>query len=258
MHPLIDLGFITIPTYGLCIMSGVFIAAFLVKLNLFGKRDFDYFILVSACIFAFGFIGARALFVMVTPSISLVEGLTMRGGFVFYGGLIGGVFGYFLGIMLSRIPLTSFMDVYAAVIPFIHAFGRIGCYFAGCCYGFPHQSFLSLPWNKVPGGHEEDVAYFPLQLLEASLLLCISFIVWFTQRKIDFSKKRYIPFLIYTSLYSVLRFVLEFFRGDAYRGVNVALNLSVSQIISISIFVVSLAIIIGSILKSPKKSTVCE
>lgn len=235
-----------IPAYGALIMLGVLVSFMLVKLNLFGKRDVDQFILISACIFGLGFIGARLLYVMVTPC-SLYEALTMKGGFVFYGGLIGGSMGYFLGAKLLRIPYSSFIDVYAVLIPFVHAFGRLGCYFAGCCYGFPSNSFLSLPWYKVVGGIEKDVSYFPLQLVEASLLFGISICIWLLKGKL---KKKSTSFILYISLYSVARFFLEYFRGDAYRGENVFWLFSTSQMVSLLILLLVILIEVFSFRKS--------
>lgn len=245
MHPFFHIGFLEIPAYGTLIMLGVAISFMLVKLGFFGKRDVDQFILISACIFGLGFIGARLLYVVVSPC-SPYEALTMKGGFVFYGGLIGGSMGYFLGAKLLRIPYSSFIDVYAVLIPFVHAFGRLGCYFAGCCYGFPSKSFLSLPWYKVVGGSEKDVSYFPLQLLEASLLFGISICIWLVRGKF---KKKSTPFLLYTLLYSVARFFLEYFRGDAYRGENVFWIFSTSQVVSLFIFALAMSLLLLSLKK---------
>ena len=66
----------------------------------------------------------------------------MRGGFVFYGGLLGGLFGIYLGGKILKIPVWEYAQNTIPVIPLAHGFGRLGCLMAGCCYGVPYDGVL--------------------------------------------------------------------------------------------------------------------
>ena len=160
----------------------------------------------------------------------------LKGGFVFYGGLIGGAVGLSIYALMYKLDTVKFFDIYALVLPLGHAIGRIGCFFSGCCYGIEYDGFFSVSYNKTLGLTPLHTQLLPIQLIEA-FLLCILFIfLLFVYFK---SPKRGMISAIYLYCYSVIRFVLEFFRGDTERG-NI-FNFSTSQIISmVLILVVSL------------------
>lgn len=238
MFPFLDLKILKIPMYGLCIAFGVILAGLIgYFLSKYRKKNFLDFIIISAVILGFGFIFAKLFFIIVTYPIkdffmilgALIKGKNNEvktGGFVFYGGVIGGILGYFIGVKIAQCKITDFIDIFAVLIPFIHGFGRIGCFCAGCCYGIPYEGPFSVvyktPLSSVPTG----VGIFPVQLLEA-LLLFILFIVLL----ILFLKNKKFLFFIYLIVYGLIRFFLEFLRFDFERGF--ILGLSVSQFISI-------------------------
>lgn len=147
------------------------------------------------------------------------------GGFVFYGGLIGSVLGIIIYCKRYRMPVGPFLDVATVAIPVMHGIGRIGCFLAGCCYGMEYDGPLSIvfPENELIEGLS-GVPRFPMQLVEAWYNL-ILFIVLFTlvkKRKLKNGR----VFGLYLICYSVMRFILEFFRGDAIRGHFNALSTS--------------------------------
>ena len=90
-----------------------------------------------------------------------------------------------------------------------HAFGRIGCYFAGCCYGIPTESFLGVVF---PYGHAHTafpgIALFPTQLFEAAFLFAL-FIVLNVVKKVENKEVE-----VYLLGYGLWRILLEFIRGD--------------------------------------------
>lgn len=159
-----------------------------------------------------------------------------EGGLVFYGGLIAAMLTGIWFIKKNSLPALKTLDVFAPALAIGHAFGRIGCFFAGCCHGAP----TNVPW-AVTFTHPESLAVkgvplHPVQLYDSAGELAIFFLL-LTLRK----SKRFDGELIFTYgiLYSILRFTVEFLRGDATK-VMVSGILSIAQIISIGLFFVSL------------------
>lgn len=166
----------------------------------------------------------------------------LESGFVFYGGFIGGFLALFLYCKAYKEPFGKYIQLYAPSVPLGHLFGRIGCLFGGCCYGIPvganapfsvvyqfvDESYYSLV-SVTPGQ-----AYLPVQLIEALCLVVVYVIAEYTFYK---SEEKWLPSFIYFFSYGVLRFTLEFFRGDAERGFF--LGLSTSQIISLFILAIT-------------------
>lgn len=148
-------------------------------------------------------------------------------GFVFYGGLIGGIIGSYLYCRQYKINWREMIPIAICFIPIFHCFGRIGCYLSGCCYGVESTSFLALPYY-TPYNIHPDASRIPVQLFEAVGNLCIAaYLLYRLRHKQD----TFFPYLL---LYATVRFCLEFLRGDIGRGVWV---LSTSQWISLAILV---------------------
>ena len=106
-------------------------------------------------------------------------------------------------------------------------FGRIGCFFDGCCFGSPTRGIfgVTFPEGSLPYHfYGESVAIHPTQLYEAFALLLIFLIVLLLGKRNGFP--------LYLMLYGAARFVIECFRGDV-RGSILGLPLSPAQIISV-------------------------
>lgn len=258
MLPFLDLKIIKLPMYGLCIAFGIFIAGFIsYKLIKRQKKDFDYFIMITVIAICFGFVFAKLMFILVSyplshffkilwDTISNLNNPSTRIGFVFYGGLIGGILGYITGCKIAKVPLKEYVNIFGVAIPIAHGFGRIGCFCAGCCYGIPYDGLCAVhyhnPITLVPTG----IGIFPVQLLEATLLFILGFCLYFHEKN---NKKHTI--LLYISCYSIIRFLTEFFRFDKERGF--ILGLSVSQFISLIFFVLTILSYIFLKIDSKKK-----
>ena len=228
-----------VPLYGLCWMIGI-VLAFIVALFLIKRAGLDAFDLACSAVFTLGgvVIGAKLLFIIVSfrtiieLNLSLME--IISGGFVFYGGLIGGALGLLLYAKIFKVKLLKIVDVYAAVIPLGHACGRVGCFLGGCCYGMEYDGPFSHTYHEevlnmsTPIG----VPLFPVQLFEAAmlLLLFVPMLILYFRKK---PEQTGICGAVYLYAYAVIRFVLEYFRGDKERGSFLAF--STSQIISILI-----------------------
>lgn len=226
-----------IPTYGLMIVVGLvlanLIALYFVKKN---KQDSLDLIIMEAYAVLGAFGGAKILYLLVSwreidwSRIWEIEYLNqvMQGGFVFYGGMIGGLLLAIGAGRWHRINAAMYIRHYIFLIPFCHGFGRIGCFLAGCCYGRPYTGVGSVVFPEgslAPSG----VPLFPVQLLEAVILLGISILLLWVRGK----KDALYTLEVYLGLYGAARFGLEYLRYDEVRGAF--LFLSTSQWISVMI-----------------------
>lgn len=148
------------------------------------------------------------------------------GGFVFYGGLIGGCAGAVLYARYFRVDAVMALQNFVIIIPLFHCFGRLGCFLAGCCYGIPYHGPLSITFTQAIGG-PNGVELFPVQLVEAAINLMLFIFLLCMDGKFQ---KPLQNFAVYLLCYGIVRFLLEFLRGDPVRGVWI---FSVSQWISL-------------------------
>ena len=238
-------GNFSIPAYGCMIALGVVLANLAALLVLRKYRlDFNDLIILEAYAFLGGFLGAKLLYLLVSfrdidwsriTDLSYVNSL-MQSGFVFYGGLIGGLLMVLAAGRLHRIDAGLYIRRVIFLIPFIHSFGRIGCFCAGCCYGRPYDgpgAVIFPEGSYAPAG----ILLFPVQLLEAGLLMMIAVFLLFLQLR----KNWYYTIETYLIMYAITRFVLEFFRYDAERGLF--LGISTSQWISFGMIAAALLLI---------------
>ena len=237
MYPYFELLGRSFSSYGLFMVLGILLAGFLSirQIVRLGGCAEDILI-VGACGIGFALACGSLLYAFVTfpPELifsSIRSGdFSVFGGLVFYGGLIGGLFGAVLGLRLSRCAWYPLEKAVVPTIPLGHAFGRIGCVMAGCCHGMPYNGPLALYYPASVLGLSPKQGYFPVQLLESFINIVLY--VWLYQ-----SAKKQIQaghlLKRYLLAYGAARFVLEFFRGDPVRGHF--LLLSVSQWISLLI-----------------------
>lgn len=202
---------------------------------LFGLTNFDKLIKL------FGMIGSISF-----GSFLYCLGVIF-GGSVFYGGLLGGIAAVSVYCRVSHsVDRTDMLDVMAVCVPLFHTFGRIGCFLGGCCYGLPCSFGFTVnenPFNPAICG----VSRFPVQLVEAGFNLIIFFVLLSLSRRLRLRGQiMYVYFLIYP----VVRFSLEFLRGDEIRGIW--FGLSTSQWISIALFVFALIRVLMSIGRTPE------
>jgi phosphatidylglycerol:prolipoprotein diacylglycerol transferase len=253
------------------------------KLNMLQEAvlDFAFWALIG------GMVGARVVFIIVnwedyfiknpmTP-VEALGGLRIpsvlavwRGGLVFYGAVLGGFVAFLIFAKKRNLPMLKFADIAVVGVPLAHAFGRLGCVAAGCCWGMPvyhlddagavvkdfpiamqfppgSLSFSSLS-QHAPLEQQElmqqlgtTVPLFPSQLVESFSVACVFlFLLWLSGRKWFHGQ----ILLTYGILYPILRSVLELFRGDVERGWVIENVLSTSQFISLLVASASLVTII--------------
>ncbi len=157
--------------------------------------------------------------------------VTIFGGSVYYGGLLGGIFVAAIYLKKQKFDVDPYIGIGTLCIPLFHFFGRIGCFMSGCCYGIESQHGLYFNYSVAPGC--SGVKRIPVQLIEAGVELLLFLILFFL-----FDKKKQTGKFIFNSYmisYAIARFFIEFLRGDTYRGfIGV---FSTSQFISILILV---------------------
>ena len=243
---------LTIPMYG--VMSALGMLAAFVLLGFTRKHTrFSEDQALSAALWAIimGFVGAKVLFwlveikqVIADPSYLLH---TLREGFVFYGALIGGLGGVAIYALIKKLPFFSLTDYFIPALVLGHAFGRIGCFFAGCCYGMQCDTPISIVF-PTGGAAPAGVPLLPTQLMESAFLfLLCAFLVWRLTKKKPFGTVSG----WYMVLYGAWRFTIEFFRSDE-RGFVGAL--STSQFISIFVFLGGVALLLLVKLGALKKT----
>lgn len=159
------------------------------------------------------------------------------GGAVFYGGLIFGIPAGFLYTRRKGLDRGAYSDVAAAAIPLFHAFGRIGCFLGGCCYGV--ECRVGFTYTRAIVEEANGVRRFPIQLLESFFNFALFFLLWYFLRKKKYEGKL---LALYLCSYALIRFSLEFWRGDEFRGF--ILGMSTSQFLSILAFVAGLAMLL--------------
>ncbi len=224
-NPIIEFNIGTLPIkihmYGLMIAVGL-ICVFWVLFSYSKKRgidpsftDFVYYNAIVAI--ALGF-GSAALFQATYDFIEDPSaGFQIGGGITFIGGLIGGVVAFLVGYAIFRKRLKGRLVDSLSIIPCCiligHAFGRVGCFFAGCCHGKPTDAFCGVAFP----GYTGSVKVHPTQLYEALFLFLMFAICTYLLFKFNFKHNM----SVYLVSYGLFRFFIEFVRDDE-RGELVA------------------------------------
>lgn len=233
--------FLNIHMYGVCIAVGLLCALLLI--HPLGKRNglsekFLDFVFYNAIFSILGGFGSATLFQSLYDYIEdPSQGFSLGSGMTFLGGLIGGVVIFLSVYFILRKRLDGrvmkVLPFAPAIITVAHAFGRVGCFFAGCCYGKPTDSWLGVQFPRLP--HPVHAT----QLYEAAFLFALFGLCMFLYCKLRFRH----TMSVYLCAYGVFRFLLEFLRGD-YRGTLLGNTLSPSQIWSLGMIVIGAALIV--------------
>ena len=238
-NELFSIGDIHFYAYGLCIAIGIVLGLTIVPKRLKSypeiKSDIYNFILF---VILTGFLGAKLLSLITTINriweYGFVEWIKYS-GLVVYGGIILGTLSAYFYVKKKNENFFYYADFIMPLVALVQGFGRIGCLFAGCCYGKPTDSVFSVTYiysDNAP----LNIPLFPSQLVSA-LFDIILFVVLLL---IDRYAKKYTGQILvnYLIVYSIGRFIIEFFRGDEVRGRF--LIFSTSQWISIVLIIISL------------------
>lgn len=250
--------------YGLMLALGFvscyFLARRLARLTGRDPGEVDTLIMVAAI---GGVVGARAVYVAqnwgdLFANDPLAAFMLWRGGLVFYGGFAVAALGIVAYGLLRREPLRRLLDFCVVFVPLGHAFGRLGCFFHGCCFGgvgggalgvcFPHGSPA---WqHQVSKGligpyAPQALPVWPTQLIEAAGCALLFVALWWLYR----TRRRVAGLCcgVYAVAYAALRFVGECLRDDP-RG-DFHFGLSFSQCVSVALLLAGLGFLVMAFLE---------
>jgi len=243
MHPeLFKIGPLTVHFYGTLIVVGFLAALGLIKLRVkhYGI-PFDKAVDLMFGLLIWGFVGAKIFQWIIIPSefladiqllfthpVNFVKNL--GNGFEFFGGIFTGVIYFTWFCRKHSLNYTKTLDLLAPAIPFAHAFGRIGCFMAGCCFGKPNSSCCAVVFTDPKSLAPLHVPLHPTQLYESVLLFVLTAFLLLEEKRLTRVSGRMIS--IYILGYTVIRFFVEYFRADN-RGIIPGVNLSGTQVISL-------------------------
>lgn len=184
-----------------------------------------------------GFVFARLLHVLwESPEIYLEDFsrilMIWNGGFVYYGGLLGGLLGLYFFCRSQRLRFFKFTDFFAPVLALGYGLGRFACFLAGCCYG----NYCDLPW-AAQGRH-------PVQLYSLFLEVLHGCILYFANQRRNLQRNEGVISGIFLIVHGGIRFGTEFFRAD-FRGEFIS-GLSISSWISLFLIAAGSVILIRS------------
>ncbi len=243
MHPILfQFSHLELRWYGLLtgvgFLVGIWVAAWRAKQENLAREkiwNLGVFIMVGSLV------GAKLFYVAAHWSEFWAEpGSMIRSGFVFYGGLAGGIGAALFYTARNNLSVWKVADVFAPSLALGHAFGRLGCFLNGCCYG----RRCDQPWAvRFPMDHEtHGLPVHPTQLYEASGLIVIflSLSWWYSRKKFDGQ-----IWWLYAASYAVLRLAVESFRGDSKYFFPIGgVEFTFAQILSLVLLVVAMAFLL--------------
>ena len=252
MYPWIYVFGRPVAMYSVCLVAGILTASVSACLRV-RKRggEWTMMVVMATAVMCAAILGAKLAYIVFSYPGGFGGFITdigngdlsgLRGGLVFYGGLILAIPVALAVFKLGHMDAGVYCDSAVPCIPLGHAFGRIGCTLGGCCYGIEYEGFGAI-WSVEKG---RGISLFPVQPLEALLNLALfAALVAYTRKRRPGMRTLY----VYLAAYGVIRFSLEFLRGDLIRGIYG--SLSTSQWISIGLICIAAA----AILIQKKKKT---
>lgn len=218
MNPIaFTIGPVTIRWYGIMIACGLMGAVILLQRNrryagLSAEQvsDMVLYTVIS------GILGARIFYVLQFWDQFKYEPAEIiridHGGLVFYGGFICALFTTCVYCKWKKISIPELLDIYSPSLALAHAFGRIGCFMNGCCFGKPSDSWwaVQFPQGYTPASVFPFQKLHPVQLYEAFCNILLFILLQFCIKKLKPGRLA----ALYAIGYGILRFGLEFFRGD--------------------------------------------
>lgn len=242
MYPvLFEIGSLTIYSYGFMIALGVLCAVAYMFFQ--GRKDvgltFDQANTLFLLIFIAAFIGGKVFLLLENPSLYMnnPSKLFTGRGFVFYGSFLFAIPTMLWFFKKHKLNTYKMLDVMAVVTCIVHMFGRIGCFFAGCCYGKPTQGPLGVTFTNEACQAPLNTPLIPTQLLEAGFIFLVMICLLIIKSR--YQKFYGQLFLLYLMLYAIGRSVLEIFRGDVARGFVIDGYFSHSQFIALLVVIVT-------------------
>jgi len=251
---LFTIGGFTVHGYGLMIAIGFMLALIYASWQCKKKGlDGDFVFNMAMLVLVFGWLGGKILYTIVEFKAFLENpmGVIASEGFVVYGGIVTGTLTVIIYCKMKKKNFFEYADTIVAGVAINQAFGRIGCFLAGCCYGRQTDSCIGVVFpetSMAPAG----IPLIPTQLISAAgdaLLFVILFLL--------INSKKYrkgVPLSAYFTGYAFGRAIIECFRADRRGSVG---NLSTSQFIAIFAGATGL-LVLSYILRNTKAAEIAE
>lgn len=240
---LLKIGPLAVHTYGLMIAIAFLTALHLTQRDA-AREGIDPHLIGAMAIWAllFGILGTRIMHIILYPQdyswkdpIGWIA--IWQGGLVFQGALPGALIYCVYGCRKNKVPFWKISDCTIPYLAMGHAFGRIGCFMNGCCYGARTDMpwgirFPRIPWDVAQpatgspayidhcqrfselstGVDHWSYPVQPTQIYGVLGLLALCLVLLYLRKHWH----PYTGFLmpVYLILYSVGRFFVEFLRGD--------------------------------------------
>jgi len=228
-----------------------------------------------------GIAGARAFYVVQNWSKEFARNPLEiiridHGGLVFYGGFIAATVAVSIYLKRKRLPALKLLDIVTPSLAIGLAFTRIGCFLNGCCWGklcspnfplgvtFPKRVVVQFGREQIVGSYafmqqyanglvdasaSRSLPVHPTQLYSSATAFVLFLVVTYLYR---FKKRDGEVLVFFAGLYSVARFILEFWRGDNPR---LADGLTIAQNMSIGVFVLCVLLLIWGRVRLSKTSS---
>ncbi len=245
---LLKIGNFTIHTYGVLVAIGL-IAGYIVALYFAKKENLNKIYVENLFIYSIlgGIVGARLFYVIEHHNEfhSIIDVIAIwNGGIDWFGAFIGGALVLIFLLRRYKLPILKVGDIAGISVVLGHAFGRIGCTCAGCCYGKPVPEnspfkdiaivFPNNPDTVAPSG----IPLYPTQPTEAIGNFLIFIILFILYKNKKFDGEILAGYLI---LYGLERFLLEFWRGVT--PPLPLINLTWNQIVSLLMILIGFVIV---------------
>ena len=237
---LLNVGTFPIHSYGFLIAVGFLLCVWVSKRE--GQRlglpaekivDLGFWSLLV------GMIGSRVLYVFTLLPYYREHPLEIfyvwEGGLVFFGGPLLCIPFFFWYTKHHKLPRWKVLDLGVTAIPLAHAFGRLGCLSAGCCHGRATGGNWGIKlYTELVEPSLRGVYIHPTQIYESVSLMVLFFGLRYLRLHKKFDGELFCTYLI---SYSIIRSIIEIFRGDAVRGFVIPDLVSTSQFISILVII---------------------
>lgn len=235
--------------YGLLIAVGMFLGV-LCAIWICFKKGYNKDMVLDLALFALplSIVGARLYYCIFNGVENFVQVFKIwEGGMAIYGGIIGGFLGVLLCCKIKKYSLLNACDVAAPCLILGQAFGRIGCYFANCCYGIEvtNSAFQIFPLSILINGDWHLATFFYESFLDVIgfiILLVISFK----------TKKQGVVTASYFIIYGIIRAILEQFRDPTELLTISDSGIRVSQLLSVLLIIAGIIMLIV-LFKNKKK-----
>ncbi|MCL5773714.1 MAG: prolipoprotein diacylglyceryl transferase [Firmicutes bacterium] len=227
-----QIGNFPVYTYAVFVVLG-FTTGLLVAAWLAGKEKIPSDTVIELAIFILigGILGARLVYVLVKLPDYLSAPLDIlnlrKGGLSWHGALLGGLFLAYLFAKSRKLSLKKICDILSAPAVLGLAIGRIGCLLNGCCYG----KISTVKWAVDLSAAGVIGKRHPTQIYEMILNIAVFLLIlfWLPRKKFDGE-----VFLGMLSLYSAVRFFVEFFREEPLLW----FGLTLAQFVSIAVIII--------------------